>query len=158
MTTHGRVPPAVRSASSAEMAMTATAGSGAILVADDDPNDLFVIRRRLNKAKITNPVVSFHDGEEIIGFLRPLAAAGEKSLFPAVIFLDIKMPKVDGFEVLRWIRKQRDLKDVPVVMLSGSDEPRDLKRATELGASRYLVKHPPSDVFAKVIAEYCAKR
>jgi CheY-like chemotaxis protein len=75
-----------------------------------------------------------------------------------VVFLDIKMPKLDGFEVLRWIRKQGDLATLPVVMLSGSDEPRDLRRAVELGATRYVIKHPPPEVIAELMADYSRKR
>jgi two-component system response regulator len=71
-----------------------------------------------------------------------------------VVFLDIKMPKLDGFETLRWIRKQEALKALPVFVLSGSDEPRDVRRATELGATRYVVKHPPAEVFARLLEEH----
>ena len=67
------------------------------------------------------------------------------------------MPKLNGFEVLRWIRKQAAFKSLPVVMLSGSDEPRDIKRATELGATRYLIKHPPPEEFAQLLVECTAR-
>jgi CheY-like chemotaxis protein len=63
------------------------------------------------------------------------------------------MPKLDGFDVLRWIRKQPALKELPVVVLSGSDEPSDIKRAKELGAMSFLTKYPPAAVFAEVIAK-----
>ena len=127
-----------------------------ILVAEDDSNDLFLLRRLLDKAGVKNPVVSFSNGEEAIAFLQPTvnAEVGGAASPPCVIFLDIKMPRLDGFDVLRWIRKQRALKNVPVIMLSGSDEPRDLRRATELGASHYLIKHPAPEVFAEVVATF----
>ena len=123
--------------------------------AEDDPNDLFLVRRFLAQAGVKNPIVTFADGEEAIAFLRGTCAAGprEKALRPCVLFLDIKMPKLDGFDVLRWIRKQPALKELPVVVLSGSDEPSDIKRAKELGAMRFLTKYPAAAVFAEVIAK-----
>ena len=128
-----------------------------ILIADDDADDLFLMRRLLAKAGIRNPLVSCPDGDEVLAFLRPAAAGNAKAIQPLVVFLDIKMPKLNGFEVLRWIRKQAAFKSLPVVMLSGSDEPRDIKRATELGATRYLIKHPPPEEFAQLLVECTAR-
>ena len=125
-----------------------------ILIADDDSDDLFLIRRLLSKAGIRNPVVSCRNGDEVVALLRPAASSSEKAVCPCVVFLDIKMPKLDGFEVLRWIRKQTTLKNLPVMMLSGSDEPRDIRRATELGATRYLIKHPTAETLAGLLADY----
>jgi CheY-like chemotaxis protein len=138
--------------------MAAASNPNVILVADDDADDLFLVRRLLAKAGVRNPVVDCRNGDEVVSYLRPLTAAGEKAGRPCVVFLDVKMPKLDGFEVLRWIRKQAALANLPVVMLSGSDEPRDIKRATELGATRYVIKHPPPEVFSKLLAECAAKR
>jgi CheY-like chemotaxis protein len=128
-----------------------------ILIADDDADDLFLVRRLIAKAGIKNPLVSCPDGDEVLAFLRPAATASSKAIKPLVVFLDIKMPKLNGFEVLRWIRKQAAFKLLPVVMLSGSDEPRDIKRAAELGATRYLIKHPTAEEFAKLLVE-CTTR
>lgn len=138
--------------------MSAPGSPGVILVADDDPNDLFLLRRRFSKAGLKNPVVCFRDGTELVTFLRPIALSGENGVRPVAIFLDIKMPGLDGFEVLRWIRRQRALKEIPVVVLSGSDEPRDVKRATELGAVRFVIKHPPPEIFARLVTELCVER
>jgi two-component system response regulator len=129
-----------------------------ILVADDNPDDLYLLRRLLSKAGVKNPVVSLRDGNEVVSFLKPVATAGESGVRPWVVFLDIKMPKLDGFETLRWIRKQEALKALPVFVLSGSDEPRDVRRATELGATRYVVKHPPAEVFARLLEEQSSDR
>jgi len=129
-----------------------------ILVADDDADDLYLMRRLLAKAGITNPVISCRNGDEVLAFLRPAASAAEKAVHPCVVFLDIKMPKLDGFEVLRWIRKQRAFQSLPVVMLSGSDEPRDIRRASELGATRYVIKHPTSEEIARLVTEYSTAR
>jgi CheY-like chemotaxis protein len=69
-----------------------------------------------------------------------------------LLFLDIKMPRRDGFEALRWIRQQAALRDLNVVVLSGSDEPKDIARAKELGANRFLTKYPAPEVFAGIVA------
>ena len=134
--------------------MSAPDSLGIILVADDDADDLFLLRRMLVRAGIKNPVVSLRDGDEVVSFLRPVVSTGNKGVQPCLVLLDIKMPRLDGFEVLRWIRKQSVLKTLPVIMLSGSDEPRDQKRATELGATRYVVKHPKPEVFAQMLVPY----
>ena len=126
-------------------------------MAEDDADDLFLLRRLLNRAGVKNPLVSCRDGDEVVAFLRAAAASGEKAVRPCLVFLDIKMPKLDGFEVLRWIRKQTTLTTLPVVMLSGSDEPRDIARARELGATRYLIKHPSSDEIAGLLAAYSTR-
>jgi CheY-like chemotaxis protein len=137
--------------------MAAKTSLNVILVAEDDADDLFLLRRLLSKAGVKNPVVSCGNGDEVVSFLRAVAANGEKASRPCLVFLDIKMPKLDGFEVLRWIRKQTTLKTLPVVMLSGSDEPRDMTRARELGATRYLIKHPSPDDIAELMAAYSIK-
>ena len=134
--------------------MATAQSSSVIIVAEDDANDLFLMQRLVAKAGIKIPLMSFRDGEEVVTFLRTCTESGYKGILPRVVFLDIKMPKVDGFEVLRWIRKQSTFKTLPVVILSGSDEPRDHRRAAELGANGFLVKHPRPEVFARLIAEY----
>ena len=136
--------------------MPAKPSPNIILVAEDDADDLYLLRRLLNKAGVKNPVVSCRNGDEVISFLGAATADGEKAIRPCLILLDIKMPKRDGFEVLRWIRRQATLRTLPVVMLSGSDEPKDIARATELGATRYLIKHPSPEALAELLAAYAA--
>lgn len=112
-----------------------------ILVADDDPDDLFFTKRILQKAGVKNPLVALQDGEEVIRFLKSAdTGPGSEAGVPCLLVLDIKMPRCGGFEVLEWTRRQKAWRDLKVVILSGSDEPRDRKRATDLGANGYLVK------------------
>lgn len=129
-----------------------------ILLVDDDPNDLFFVRRRLDKAGAKNPIVTFTDGEQVLEFLRK-ACDGEPTPeeTPCVVFLDIKLPRIDGFEVLRWIRSQPRFESLPVIMLSGSAEQRDIERATKLRATRYLTKLPPVQTFQEVLAAFAGK-
>lgn len=134
--------------------MTALRALRPIAIADDDPNDVFILRRLMSKAGVPNPLRVFPDGESLVAHLRTCADRKNDVFPPRLVFLDIKMPRLDGFEVLRWIRSQSAWQTLPVVILSGSDEPRDLKRARELGASRYLIKHPPVDVFLALMAEF----
>ena len=128
-----------------------------ILVGDDDPNDVFILRRLLLKAAGPQPVVCCANGEDVVAYLRPFAEKTRTSERVRVLFLDIKMPRLDGFEVLRWVRSQPAIASLPVVILSGSDEPRDLQRARELGATRYLIKHPPPTVFAELLAQHTSR-
>jgi len=113
-----------------------------ILLADDRPDDVILIQRALVKAKVYNPVLVVHDGEEALEYLEGKGkfADRERYPFPNLMLLDIKMPKVDGFQVLEAIRANRDFRSVRVIVLTSSQEIRDVNRAYELGASSFLVK------------------
>ena len=108
-----------------------------ILIAEDDPNDAFMLRRAFDRAGIANPLVFVADGVEAVDYLSGRGpddgAAGPP---PAVMLLDLKMPRRSGFEVLEWLRAQPGLGTLPVVVLTGSNEPKDIARAYELGATR----------------------
>lgn len=120
-----------------------------ILVVDDDPDDLFMTKRLLLKAGVKNGIVSLRSGEETIGYLRGCCAAKAS---PSLLLLDIKMPRVTGFEVLAWAKQQPELQSMRVFMLSGSDEPSDRERAHALGADGYLVKHPSAPALTELVA------
>lgn len=122
-----------------------------VVCIDDDPDDLFFITRRINRAGVHNAVMTFNDGDDAVRHFKRLC---ENKLFDApacVIFCDIKMPRLDGFEVLRWFRSQPKLSALHFVMLSGSNEPVDRERAHALGANDYVVKFPPEERFARLI-------
>ena len=124
-----------------------------ILLIDDSHEDLFLCKRLLARAGVTHPIVTVDGGEEAIVFLRAAVLPESNALLPLVIFCDVKMPGHNGFDVLRWIRSQRQLDRVPVYILSGADLESDGARAKELGASAYLVKFPTPDVFQRLIAD-----
>jgi len=114
-----------------------------IVVVDDNPDDLFFFQRYLAKASVPNPLLIASDGEEAIAALHALAGPTvARTSKPLVVFIDLKLPRVTGFAVLEWIRRQRGLDAVPVAVLSSSEEERDVRRAYALGAQTYLVKPP----------------
>ncbi len=113
-----------------------------ILLVEDDPNDLAVALRALDRAGLVESVRVLRDGQEALRRLgldaeEPVPSRGRA---PRVIFLDLKMPKVDGFEVLREIRASEHVRDVPVVVISSSNRESDVRRSYRLGANSFLVK------------------
>jgi CheY-like chemotaxis protein len=121
-----------------------------ILIAEDLMNDRFIIHRAFQEAQISNPLQFVRDGEEAIAYLAGEGKYANRAEYPLpeLMLLDLKMPKVDGFEVLEWIRAQPGLHNLRVVVLTASDEIRDVNKAYDLGASSFLVK--PND-FTNVI-------
>ena len=112
-----------------------------ILLAEDDENDVFIMRRSLERALIINPLIVVRDGLEAVNYLKGMgtAQAGAPKL-PLLVLLDIKMPVMGGFEVLQWIRTQRPLNRLIAVMFSSSRHPEDIARAYDLHANSFLVK------------------
>jgi DNA-binding response OmpR family regulator len=106
-----------------------------ILLVEDDPDHEVLTIRALNKSQIANEVRVARDGEEAINLL-----FGEKPIRPQVILLDLKLPKVDGLEVLRRIRSDATTRMLPVVVLTSSDEERDVVRSYQLGVNSYIRK------------------
>ena len=116
-----------------------------ILLAEDSEDDVMILRRSFKKAGITNPLQVVYDGEEAISYLSGAGNYSDRAEFPIpeLILLDLKMPKLDGFDVLRWIRLHRDYFGICVVVLTSSQDIRDVNRACALGANSFLVK--PAD-------------
>ena len=126
-----------------------------MLVVDDSPEDLFLFKEVLGKAHVNNPVVTAESGAKAIAYLRKSCQAGgsPRGCKPAVIFIDIKMPVMDGFKVLRWVRRKKAFLKSKVIMLTSSEDPKDLQRATESGADGYLLKHPTPGTLAFMIRD-----
>jgi DNA-binding response OmpR family regulator len=106
-----------------------------ILLVEDDPDHELLTIRALKKSNIANEVAVARDGEEAIKLL-----LGETPIRPQVILLDLKLPKVDGLEVLRRIRESESTRMLPVVILTSSDEERDVVRSYQLGVNSYIRK------------------
>jgi len=112
-----------------------------ILLVEDNPNDVEMTLSALNEHHLANAVVVTRDGEEALDYLhRRGRFRGREPGNPVVMLLDLKMPKVDGLEVLRVVKSDPGLKTIPIVMLTSSREERDLVRSYELGTNAYVVK------------------
>lgn len=125
-----------------------------ILVVEDDPNDLFLLQRALTKAGSGHVLRNFGNGAEVIQYLRQICSpedAGRTPL-PRLIFLDLHLPQIDGGGVIAWIRKQKALAALRIVVISGSGDPLDTKQATALGADQLLPKPPPVDALIAELA------
>lgn len=112
-----------------------------ILLVEDDPQDVELTVTALGDHKLRNEIVVARDGVEALDFLyRRAAFAGRPAGLPVVILLDLKLPRVDGIEVLRQLRADERLRSVPVVILTSSRESRDLAECYRLGVNAYVVK------------------
>ena len=127
-----------------------------ILIVDDDRDQIFLSRRVVEKANMGFSVTTAAGGREAVAYLAQ--ACDGSCAIPALIFLDIRMPEMDGFDVLRWIRAKEELAQVKVIILSTSDDPKDAKQAKELGADGYLIKDPNPAVVASILRQVSAGR
>lgn len=108
-----------------------------LLLVEDDENDAFFFRRKLQQSGLPFQIERALDGRAAIEYLRNASAS--KSL-PSAVFLDLKMPILNGFDVLMWMQKQKFDAPIRAIILSGSEEQQDMDRARQLGAAEYLVK------------------
>lgn len=112
-----------------------------ILLVEDDPNDVELMQIALTMNNLDNEVVVTRDGAEALDYLyRREAFAARNNRNPVVVLLDIKLPKIDGLEVLRTLKSDATLKTIPVVMLTSSRESGDLEACYKAGANAYVVK------------------
>ncbi len=130
-----------------------------ILLAEDDENDVFLVRRALAKAGLTSELVVARDGQEAVDYL----GGGEGSRGPApkplpgLFLLDLKMPRLYGFDVLSWLSTRPDLGELPVVVLSSSSHESDVAEARRLGADDYKVKPADFPNLVKLMKELHAR-
>jgi CheY-like chemotaxis protein len=127
---------------------------GRILVVEDDPRDVKLTLRALDEYKLANEVVVVRDGEEALDYLycrEQFASRPQEN--PAVILLDLKLPKVNGLEVLQHIRSDDGLKMIPVVVLTSSHEEKDMVTSYKLGVNAYVVKPVDFHEFVNAVKE-----
>lgn len=113
-----------------------------MLLVEDEPNDVLLIQRAFRKAGVHAPMRVVNDGQAAMDYLAGHGVYADRVAYPlpALVLLDLKLPRKSGHEVLEWLRAQPALKRTPVVLLTSSKESMDIDRAYELGANSYLVK------------------
>jgi CheY-like chemotaxis protein len=113
-----------------------------VLVVEDTENDYELLQIAIRKANVSARIQLARDGAEAIKYLRGDGVFANRELypFPGVLFLDLKMPKLNGFDVLQWLKEHKECKVVPVMVLTSSAMEKDVARAYELGANCYMVK------------------
>lgn len=113
-----------------------------ILLVEDSPDDALLIQRAFRKANLANSVQLVRDGEEAVAYLTGAPPFSDRSQFPlpVLMLLDLKLPRLSGLEVLKWVRQDGTLKRLPVVVLTSSRESVDVNRAYDLGVNSYLTK------------------
>lgn len=125
-----------------------------ILLAEDNPNDVELTLSAFEELNLANEVVVVNDGAKALDYLRKEGEfKGRDSNNPAVVLLDLKMPKVDGLEVLRQMKSDAALKQVPVVILTSSREEKDLVESYKLGVNAYVVKPVNFQEFIPAVKE-----
>jgi CheY-like chemotaxis protein len=114
-----------------------------IIIVDDEPDEVLLLKRAFQKADVKNPLQVFRDGQEVIDYLGKLETDARTALFeasPVLMLLDLKMPRKSGFEVLEWLRRRPRLKNLVVIVMANSVHLSDINRAYGLGCNSYLPK------------------
>ncbi|NEQ31500.1 MAG: response regulator [Leptolyngbya sp. SIO4C5] len=125
-----------------------------ILLVEDDSNDILFIQRAFRRVNATNSIQIVKDGDAAVDYLAGVGTYADRDRYPlpALILLDLKLPRRSGVEVLEWIKQQPALKRIPVVVLTSSRESPDINRSYDLGVSSYLVKPVSFDSLATMIS------
>ncbi len=124
-----------------------------ILHVEDDPNDVLLIGRALRKAEVHASIQVVNDGDQAVDYLSGNNTYAQREQFPlpALVLLDLKLPRKSGIEVLQWIRSKPGLRRIPVIMLTSSRQPIDINRAYDLGVNAYLVKPVSFDTLVEML-------
>jgi DNA-binding response OmpR family regulator len=130
-----------------------------ILLIEDSPDDVFFMKRAFKLAGVTHPLQVAEDGEKAMDYLSGAGRFANREEFPlpGLVLLDLRLPRVPGFDVLKWMRAQSAFECVPVLVLTSSKEDRDMQKAYALGANSFLVKPSDSNELAamvKTLVEY----
>jgi len=124
-----------------------------ILLVEDDPNDVFLMKRALKRAAIPNPLQIAEDGQEAINYLAGTGEFADRNAYPIpnLVFLDLKLPYKSGFEVLEWMKTHPLLESTLVVVLTSSSEEKDIRESYRLGAKSFLIKPPTQTMLLELM-------
>jgi CheY-like chemotaxis protein len=130
-----------------------------ILLVEDNEDDVFIMERALMKLPLAHKLYIAEHGGVAIDYLGGAHQYSDRISYPIpdLILLDLKMPVANGFDVLNWLNTQPQLKDIPVVILTSSSEPKDRQKADQLGAKTLLVKPPTPEMLSHVFAQFLKK-
>jgi CheY-like chemotaxis protein len=130
--------------------------SGHILVAEDDPTDAYFFERAFKRAGLAVALHFVGDGKEVTDYLEGAGQFADRARHPLphLVLLDLHMPRLDGFEVVEWIRRQPQLDRLVVVIFSSSDDSKDINRAYRLGANSYIVKPHSMEELMTLVGQF----
>lgn len=124
-----------------------------ILLAEDDEGHANLVRRNLKRSGVANEIIHVGDGQEALDYVRAAGSFAHRDRSaPLLLLLDINMPRVDGIEVLRQVKQDAELNRLPVIMLTTTDDPREIARAYDLGCSVYVTKPVAYDAFVEAVS------
>jgi len=123
-----------------------------ILIVDDDPDDLFILKRLLLKAGVLNKVITFEDPSAVIDHLELESNSSDRRFMPCIVFTDLNMPGMSGIELTAWIRAHPALKELAVVIITSSTDPADAENARAAGVVRFLSKYPSPEALHTLLA------
>lgn len=125
-----------------------------IIVAEDDEGHATLIKKNLKRSGIVNEIIHFRGGQETLDYLFQKGDGPKrKNGTPFMLLLDVRMPKVDGIEVLRQVKKDPELRKMPVIMITTTDDPREVEKCHALGCSNYITKPIDYDKFVEAIRQ-----
>ena len=125
-----------------------------VLIVEDVDGHARLIEKNLRRASIKNEMLRFADGQQILDFLFRRGEGRQREDFtPYLLLLDIRIPKIDGVEVLRQIKQDEELRKIPVIMLTTTDDPREVDACHRLGCSHYIIKPVEYDKFSAVLGQ-----
>jgi CheY-like chemotaxis protein len=127
------------------------------LLLDNEADDLFIVKRLIAKAGVENKAVTFEEPLVAVSYLEAEIRTGNELMIPFLIFTDLNMPTMDGFEFSRWVRSQPALKNTYLVMLTSSESPADATKALAAGVDRFVSKYPTALGFRQLAAAAGAK-
>ncbi len=122
------------------------------LLVEDNPDDILITKRAFAAGRIYNKLYVVQNGEEAVDFIRKRGKYKDAPT-PALILLDLKLPKVDGFEVLKEIKSDENLRSIPIIVLTSSEREKDIEEAYKMGCNNYIVKPVSFENFIKTVVE-----